>query len=684
MELSRMDARLTLVAKSADRRSLSALDLEDDDGDSVAESAQNKRFHGGLVANQDLDPITEILKAQHTWRDSVLAAASSYEADTIAGLARQPPNSHEKELAASLLDIIMPTIDTAVSIPTILLQNLLISTLLSRQPVYDARLKTVIGSLSTVLYDKALKPISNEHTKTRTRILLVQELERGCGEAIWGETHEGKKERETQRIKRVQEAHRRSVQDEIREAKERDSARTSRLFAVGLGMVGTGLLVGVTGGLAAPIIGVGLGSAFTALGITGTGLAALFGSTTGAAMVGTFFGLAGGGLAAYKFNRRLANLSEFGFHPITPPQRTMHLCICISGWLITPEDLTEPWKATIPNHFPFSEASSLAFDTEALLKLGSALQDLLKFSAGYYATLGVLQQTILAGLVSGLIFPVGVMNMSNLVDNPWSIGLDRARKAGKLLARDVLLKRIHGGRPVTLIGYSLGARVIYYCLRELAHEPHGLGLGLVENVYLLGAPVPADVKKWAAAATAVSGRIVNGYSKTDWLLAFLFRAADLTTGVAGTRPVEIPDLGGIKSRVENVELSHIVAGHLNYKERLPQILEYIGVERGDGELWTAGGSLITPPRESHPDFGRSSLDEQREPLAKEKLRGPFKGFVKSRPSLDEQRPTTIRPNLSSLEPLYEQAAKSKQNIDAQIQQFKKKHGWVQVSSDKSM
>lgn len=40
-------------------------------------------------------------------------------------------------------------------------------------------------------------------------------------------------------------------------------------------------------------------------------------------------------------------------------------------------------------------------------------------------------------------------------------------QVGRQLA-EVLLAREHGHRPVTLIGYSLGGRVIYHCLEEMS------------------------------------------------------------------------------------------------------------------------------------------------------------------------------------------------------------------------
>jgi len=94
--------------------------------------------------------------------------------------------------------------------------------------------------------------------------------------------------------------------------------------------------------------------------------------------------------------------------------------------------------------------------------------------------------------------------------------MNRAVQAGQLLAH-VLASGAHGGRPVTLVGYSMGARLVFHCLLELAALR---ARGVVEAAALLGAPVRADRPgEWAAARAVVAGRLVNGYSSHDWARA---------------------------------------------------------------------------------------------------------------------------------------------------------------------
>ena len=110
--------------------------------------------------------------------------------------------------------------------------------------------------------------------------------------------------------------------------------------------------------------------------------------------------------------------------------------------------------------------------------------------------------------------------------------MNRSTLAGKQLAH-VLLAREHGKRPVSLIGFSLGARVIYACLEELwllsrhgvkgrngrsrlshedPHDPNG-PFGIVENVVILGAPLPGDAASWRDVTKMVAGRVINGYCR---------------------------------------------------------------------------------------------------------------------------------------------------------------------------
>lgn len=145
--------------------------------------------------------------------------------------------------------------------------------------------------------------------------------------------------------------------------------------------------------------------------------------------------------------------------------------------------------------------------------------------------------------------------------------MDRARAAGGVLA-DVLLNRHLGVRPIMLIGFSLGARVIFYALLELAKHK---AFGIVQDVFLLGATVTAPTRNWIEARGVVSGRFVNAYATTDWVLNYLFRATSggLNT-VAGLRPIKnVPG-------VENIDVTDKIAGHMSYRTFMPLILDELG------------------------------------------------------------------------------------------------------------
>lgn len=83
---------------------------------------------------------------------------------------------------------------------------------------------------------------------------------------------------------------------------------------------------GLTGGLAAPLI---LGAAGAIIGTTG---AAALGSAAGIAIIGSLFGVAGAGLGGYKMNKRMGDLKEFAFDPLSEGSE-LHVTIAVSGWI---------------------------------------------------------------------------------------------------------------------------------------------------------------------------------------------------------------------------------------------------------------------------------------------------------------------------------------------------------------
>lgn len=163
--------------------------------------------------------------------------------------------------------------------------------------------------------------------------------------------------------------------------------------------------------------------------------------------------------------------------------------------------------------------------------------------------------------------PPVLTKLGYLIDNPWSNALDRARAAGSVLA-GVLIQRHLGVRPITLIGFSLGARVIFYALVELARQK---AFGIVQDVFLLGATLTASKKTWLQLRAVISGRFVNAFARNDWVLNYLFRATSGGIGtVAGLRPVE--NILGL----ENVDVTDKIAGHTSYRTFMPLILDQLG------------------------------------------------------------------------------------------------------------
>ncbi|CAI4218665.1 unnamed protein product [Parascedosporium putredinis] len=300
--------------------------------------------------------------------------------------------------------------------------------------------------------------------------------------------------------------------------KRRQEGQAGRFWKVGLASVAGAAVIGITGGLAAPVV------------------------------AGAIGGLMGSGEMMDNYAKEV---EDFRFIPLYETSRTrrerdnqsrrLRVTIGINGWLTDKDDITKPWSGLGDD----SEVFALRYEMDKLLTLGKSLENMVSSYAWKTVKMEILRRTVLASLWAAL-WPAYVLSVAAKIDNPFNLALNRSEKAGLVLA-DALINRVQGERPVTLVGYSLGSRAIYTCLRTLAERR---AFGLVDTVL----------------RSVVAGGIFNVYTSNDYILGFLYRAHSLQLGVAGLQPIQ-----NIKG-VRNVDLSGEVSGHLRYPDLVSQIL----------------------------------------------------------------------------------------------------------------
>jgi Protein of unknown function (DUF726) len=275
--------------------------------------------------------------------------------------------------------------------------------------------------------------------------------------------------------------------------------------------------------------------------------------------------------------------------------------------LIPPDHLVTVWDFSSRYG---GEVYSLHWESNMLMKLCQCFRDVAlqaTASAGQQALRLMVANTIaLAASV-----PIYIMQAMNSIDETWNVVMSRAEEAGKELARSLLINNA-GHRPVTLLGYSFGARVVFSCLKQLLvyqqqweeyHEQknsRAIGFAqqeeggkkanrkekkwmlaelefdrepasVVEDVVIMGAPMYLSLSSWRAIRQIVAGRLVNVYSRTDKILGVMFRYKSMIESfkpVCGNCTVAV-------NGVENIDISDLVSSHPDYALRVGDILKRV-------------------------------------------------------------------------------------------------------------
>lgn len=122
----------------------------------------------------------------------------------------------------------------------------------------------------------------------------------------------------------------------------------------------------------------------------------------------------------------------------------------------------------------------------------------------------------------------------------WNIGRlhlrwEQVKSRAKQVGRDHLAKLVSNipEKSVSLIGYSLGVRIIYHGIESWSESKK-----ILNNAILLGGAVRRN-KEWGVKASRLTGQIVNFYNSDDQVLLYLFKIGELyLKSPCGLKPIK--------------------------------------------------------------------------------------------------------------------------------------------------
>jgi hypothetical protein len=145
-------------------------------------------------------------------------------------------------------------------------------------------------------------------------------------------------------------------------------ARNKRLAFMGIATVGGGLVIGLSAGLLAPLIGAGLAAGFTTIGVAGTG--SFLAGAGGAAVITTTGVVTGSTVGVRAANRRTGNVKTFEYRPLHNNKRT-NLIITLAGWMNGKvDDVRLPYSTVDPI---MGDIYSVLWEPEMLRSMGDTI-----------------------------------------------------------------------------------------------------------------------------------------------------------------------------------------------------------------------------------------------------------------------------------------------------------------------
>jgi hypothetical protein len=217
----------------------------------------------------------------------------------------------------------------------------------------------------TVLCDLFLTLIADSVYDARSRVLLEK-----VGENMqvdWLEICRFEK-RVTDALEMQQAAEKENWNEDDHKENRRKMALKKRYIMMGLATVGGGLVIGLSAGLLAPVIGAGLAAGFTTIGVAGT--SGFLAGAGGAAIITSSAAASGGIIAVRAANRRTGAVKTFEYRPLHNNKR-VNLIVTVSGWMTGKvDDVRLPYSTVDPI---MGDIYSVLWEPEMLTSMGDTI-----------------------------------------------------------------------------------------------------------------------------------------------------------------------------------------------------------------------------------------------------------------------------------------------------------------------
>jgi hypothetical protein len=217
----------------------------------------------------------------------------------------------------------------------------------------------------TVLCDLFLVLIADSAYDARSRTLL--ERVGAAMDVTWLQISRFEK-RVTDALEMQEQAEKETWDESDHMEKRRKMALKRRYMVMGLATVGGGLVIGLSAGLLAPVIGAGLAAGLTTVGISGT--SAFLGGAGGTAMIASTASLSGSVIGMRASKRRTGAVQTFEYRPLHNNKK-LNLIVTVSGWMTGKvDDVRLPYSTVDPI---MGDIYSVLWEPEMLRSMGDTI-----------------------------------------------------------------------------------------------------------------------------------------------------------------------------------------------------------------------------------------------------------------------------------------------------------------------